>query len=183
MNNIKWYIGSSCLSAILLFGVSSLTSTISADEPEHEREEHEHENKGHSKRQMTTKNYALYKTECGSCHIAYPAALLPKKSWDKLMNNLDDHFDENAELDKGDRLKIQTYLAQNSSNRYRGKVPLRITKSSYFIRKHDEIPRRMVTGNPKVKSFSQCDKCHSGAESGDFEEDRVKIPGFGRWED
>jgi hypothetical protein len=62
-------------------------------------------------------------------------------------------------------------------------IPLRITELSYFIRKHDEVPSYMVKGNPKVGSFSQCDKCHAGAEKGDFEEDRVSIPGYRGWED
>lgn len=195
MENTKWYIGSVFLGSILLFGFGSIIS-INADEHgyEHEEEnEHEHENE-YSKRVLTTQN-ALYKEECGSCHLAYPAALLPKKSWDKIMSNLENHFDENAELEQVDRLKIKKYLAANSLSTSRlnrlskmlrnipAKAPIRITKLPYFIRKHDEIPSRMVKGNPEVKSFSQCDKCHSGAERGDFEEDRVKIPNYGRWED
>ena len=31
----------------------------------------------------------LYKEECGSCHIAYPAVLLPPGSWQKLMVGLE----------------------------------------------------------------------------------------------
>jgi len=190
MKNIKWYIGSTFLGTTLLFGFASMMS-ISAKEREHEENEH---NDDHSIR-MVIKQNALYKEECGSCHIAYPAALLPRKSWDKIMNNLENHFNENAEVEQGDRYKIQKYLASNSLSKNRlnsltkmlrnfpAKTPTRITKLPYFIRKHDEIPSRMVKGNPKVKSFSQCDKCHSDAERGDFEEDRVKIPGYGRWED
>ncbi len=190
MSNLKLYIGSTLLGAILLFGFTSIS--ISAQESEHE--ENEHHAEGSSVRMAANEN-KLYKEECGSCHLAYPAALLPKKSWDKIMNNLENHFDENAELEQGDRLAIQKYLANNALSKNRlnslskmlrnfpANTPTRITKLPYFVRKHDEIPTRMVKNNPKVKSFSQCDRCHSGAERGNFDEDGVKIPGYGRWED
>ena len=201
MKNIQWYIGSAFLGTVLVFGFGSL-SVISADEYEkgehHEKSEHEgreHHNKGNTKQVMIKPN-KLYKEECGSCHIAYPAGLLPKKSWDKIMNNLENHFDENAELAKEDKLEIQKYLADNALSKHRlnnlskmlrnfpkKQTPIRITKLPYFIRKHDEVPARMVSKNPEVKSFSQCDKCHSGAEKGNFDEHGVKIPGFGAWED
>ena len=50
-------------------------------------------------------------------------------------------------------------------------------------REHDEIPPRMVADNADVGSFSNCNACHQGAAEGVYDEDRVKIPGFGRWED
>ncbi|WP_372737254.1 hypothetical protein [Neptunomonas sp.] len=51
------------------------------------------------------------------------------------------------------------------------------------MRKHDEIPDRLVEGNPDVGSFSNCNVCHEGAAKGDFDEDRAIIPGYGRWDD
>ena len=59
----------------------------------------------------------------------------------------------------------------------------RITETRYFVKEHDEIPARMVADNPDVGSFSNCNACHQGAAEGVYDEDRVKIPGFGRWED
>lgn len=203
MKNIKWYIGSAFLGGSLVFGFGSLM-TISADEYEnHEKEEHygdrDHDEREEHKKdgdQVVVKLNKLYKEECGSCHIAYPAGLLPKNSWDKIMNNLENHFDENAELAKEDQLEIQQYLANNALSKDRSDglrkmlrnfpkegTPIRITKLPYFVHEHDEIPARMITKNPDVKSLSQCDKCHSGAEKGNFDEHNVKIPGFGRWED
>jgi hypothetical protein len=61
--------------------------------------------------------------------------------------------------------------------------PPRITQTRYFLRKHDEVPMRLVSGNPKIGSFSNCQACHVGAARGDFDEDDVRIPGVGRWED
>ncbi len=172
-----------------------------ADGKYSESEEHEkgerHEQGGSSFTKIgSTKTNALYKEECGACHMAYPAGLLPEKSWNKIMANLDKHFDENAELDAKTGRSIRGYLARyalgskNSRktkkmlrNFPKNKVPLRITELPYFIRKHDEIPSRMVKNNPKVGSFSQCQACHGGAELGNFNEHQVKIPGYGRWED
>jgi hypothetical protein len=61
--------------------------------------------------------------------------------------------------------------------------PPRITQTRYFLRKHDEVPMRLVSGNPEIGSFSNCQACHVGAAKGSFDEDDVRIPGVGRWED
>ena len=134
----------------------------------------------------------VYQEECGACHLVYPAKLLPEKGWNKILQNLDDHFGENAELENDTNQILQAYLAENSMQKgfldrffknFPEGAPTRITKLSSFVRKHDEVPAKMVKDNPKVGSFSQCDKCHRGAARGDFEEDKVKIPGYSRWED
>lgn len=138
----------------------------------------------------------LYQEECGSCHMAYPPGLLPARSWDKMMHELDDHFGDNAELDEATHRSITEFLLVNSADKseYRrskkfsrsinaNQVPTRITETPYFKHEHDEIPSRMVKGNPKVNSFSQCDTCHSKAQQGSFNEHDVRIPDYGRWDD
>jgi ferredoxin len=137
-----------------------------------------------------------YKEECGSCHFAYQPGLLPARSWEKMMANLDNHFDENAELDKETQTELTTYLITNAadhadykrSQRIMGSLskndtPLRITETPYFLRKHNEIPRKVIENNPKLSSFSQCAACHVNAEKGSYDEDEVRIPGVGKWED
>lgn len=139
---------------------------------------------------------ALYEQECSSCHFAYPAGLLPESSWKKIMSGLDDHFGENAELNAVDRKAIENYLVNNSADKSnlrrsrkimrslsKSAAPLRITELPYFRHEHDEIPNRMVKGNPKVGSFSQCDGCHRDAKNGFFSENKINIPGYGRWDD
>lgn len=140
-------------------------------------------------------NNPLYKEECGSCHMTYSPGLLPSDSWKKVMLGLDNHFGENAELDTKTRQEILSYLIENAadnsdyrrSQKFAGtlanKVVDRITLTPYFIRKHDEIPKRIFTDNPKVTSFSQCSQCHQNADKGSFNEDEVTIPGIGRWDD
>ncbi|MBL4911382.1 MAG: diheme cytochrome c [Alteromonadaceae bacterium] len=142
---------------------------------------------------MPVKN-SEYQNECSSCHMAYSPGLLPAKSWQKIMTNLDDHFGDNAELLPESQQNIANYLLKNAadkSNYYRSKsivrslrnhkVVDRITQTPYFIRKHHEIPKRYVINNPKVGSFSQCNACHLNAEKSSFNEDEVSIPGVGYW--
>jgi len=132
-----------------------------------------------------------YREECGSCHLPYPAKFLPARSWERMMSGLDDHFGEDASLDERKRAELLAYLSASSASnhtRYLARleynaVPMRITELPYFVRKHDEVPERMVTGNPEVGSFSQCDSCHRDAARGKFNEHEVDIPGFGRWDD
>lgn len=138
----------------------------------------------------------LYREECGSCHFSYQPGLLPARSWQALMSGLDNHFDENAELDEADRKAIEAYLTKNAAeySDYKrshkilasleeGETPLRISKTRYFVRKHHELPKSMLQNNPKIKSFSACEVCHVNAEKGSFNEHEIRIPGYGRWED
>lgn len=138
----------------------------------------------------------LYTEECGSCHMAYPPGLLPARSWDKMMLDLENHFGDNAELEPDTHRLITQFLLKNSADKseYRrskkfsrsvnlDNPPLRITDTPYFRHEHDEIPARMVSGNAKINSFSQCDACHAKAEQGRFNEHDVRIPGYGRWDD
>ncbi|MCP4995904.1 MAG: cytochrome C [Gammaproteobacteria bacterium] len=138
----------------------------------------------------------LYMEECGSCHFPYQPGLLPAISWEKIMTGLDDHFGENAEIDGGDLATLQDFLLNNAAGRanyglpnkfmasQRGRpLPVRITEMRYFVYEHSELPRKVVQDNPEVKSFSNCDSCHTKAKLGDFDDDDVRIPGFGYWDD
>ncbi|MFD2231819.1 diheme cytochrome c [Alkalimarinus sediminis] len=137
-----------------------------------------------------------YKDECGSCHMAYSPGLLPVDSWKKVMLNLENHFGDNAELEQSTYQELLKYLTDNAANHseYRRSQKIvrslksnetvdRITQTPYFIREHDEIPKRLVVDNPEVGSFSQCNLCHLNAKKGSFNEDEVSIPGVGYWKD
>lgn len=138
----------------------------------------------------------VYQEECGSCHMAYPPGLLSAKSWQKIMIGLEDHFGDNAELDAQTHQAISAFLETNSADqsdyrrskkfmRYVQKdyAPMRISETPYFKHEHDEIPYRVVKGNPQVNSFSHCNACHTRAEQGSFNEHDIHIPGYGRWDD
>ncbi|MFC1681082.1 diheme cytochrome c [Pseudomonadota bacterium] len=138
---------------------------------------------------------AVYHEECGSCHVAYPPGLLPSAGWRAIMDGLDDHYGDNAELPVDAKSYLTEFLDKNASDRgdrmknarllrdVANAAPLRITGLPYFKGEHDEIPVRMSEDNPEVQSFSRCDACHKDAAKGRFDEDTVAIPGFGRWDD
>ncbi len=138
----------------------------------------------------------VYQQECGDCHMAYPPGLLPVSSWSRIMSGLEDHFGDNAELDKNTHTEISEFLTKHSSDKsdYRrsrrftvvsdsGDAGMRITGTPYFLHEHDEIPPKLVEGNKEVNSFSNCNACHRYAEQASFREQDILIPGFGRWDD
>lgn len=139
-----------------------------------------------------------YLKECGECHFAYPPGLLPVKSWKKLLSAdaLKDHFGDNAELDKDTLQAIHDYAVENAADKsfykrsrkialatVEGEAPLRIIEVRYIKRKHNDIPEKMVKGNPDVKSLSYCNKCHTQADKGVFDADTVSIPNYPDWDD
>jgi len=141
-------------------------------------------------------NNPQYAAECGSCHMAYPPGLLPARSWQKLMAGLADHFGENAELAPDVAKSLSEYLASNGADHATAlrseriartlqseQAPLRVTELPFFAREHNEVPARISTGNPKVKSMSNCNACHTRAAAGSFSEREIRIPGFPGWED
>lgn len=189
-------IGTLLLGGSLVFGLygigKSLASGYEGRYSEYEHEEHEFDDDDHNYfRRNSVRQPVLYKEECGSCHMAYPAYLLPSQSWQLMLSQLDDHFGENAELDDDTRLKIETYLIKSSrpagyrriSVATQGDWPLSISGLRGFKSEHDEIPPRLIEQNDKISSLSQCDSCHQDAEQGYFDEDRIVIPGYGRWDD
>ena len=116
--------------------------------------------------------------ECGSCHVAYPAGLLPAASWQVLMANLPHHFGSDASLDAPSTGQIASWLTANAgSGKRTSETPPehRITRSAWFQREHREVAAA-VWARPAVKSAANCGACHSGAAQGDFDEHAVRIP-------
>ena len=119
---------------------------------------------------------AKWQAECSSCHIAYPPGLLPAASWKKLMSGLNQHFGTDASLSPQDTQEIGAFLEKSASNRWSANsAPLRITDSQWFKSKHREMGAA-IWQRAAIKSHSNCNVCHSGADKGDFDEDRVHIP-------
>ncbi len=197
--NRSMLVGIVVLAGALTLGLYGMGQSIASGyygDRYHESEYGEHEeHEEHSYRRRYLRNampdFPLYVEECGSCHMAYPAFLLPPQSWQQMMAGLEDHFGENAELDSDTLHAIESYLVGLSQNvnyrrvgmRQGGDWPMRITELAGFRHEHDEIPSRFIRSNDKVKSLSQCNACHRSAERGYFDEDDVVIPGVGRWDD
>jgi mono/diheme cytochrome c family protein len=120
--------------------------------------------------------------ECGSCHMAFPPAFLPARSWNRMMDNLPDHFGEDASLPADKVGAIRAYLAENAGDvamkgmarKYMRRMapdgtPQRITENPAFEREHRFADR--VWKDPKVVTKSNCPACHRGADKGYFEDD------------
>ena len=122
-------------------------------------------------------NNPTYKSECGSCHVAYPPALLPASSWRAILDGLDRHFGTNAALDDKSLAEIRTFVLKNAGKdrSSSAKPVLRITETPWFKREHREVPAS-IWSSAKVKSPSNCGACHQGADEGNFEESSISIP-------
>ena len=119
-----------------------------------------------------------YDAECASCHMAYPPGLLSEASWQNVMGSLNKHFGTDASIDQKDQAEITNWLKKNAATRqkYSELAPdNRITKTSWFIRKHDEI-KPDVWKRQGIKSPANCGACHINAAEGIFSEKNISIP-------
>lgn len=121
----------------------------------------------------------LTRKECGACHMAFQPAFLPARSWSRMMDELADHFGDDASLPPGQAAAIRSYLVRNAGDTTgRGKqvrripanaAPQRITETPSFLREHrfpDAVWRR-----PDVVVKSNCPACHKAAEQGWYDDD------------
>jgi hypothetical protein len=131
---------------------------------------------------------AVYAKECGSCHMAYPAGLLPERSWNRVMGSLGAHFGDIAEVKASERQAILNYLHANAADRVAnarsreiaasipaGAAPDRITKTPLIDGIHGGLLDPKFKGVPKVKSLAECAACHPRANDGRFAERRYVI--------
>ena len=116
------------------------------------------------------------KEECNACHFAFPAMLLPQASWRKILENLENHFGEDASLDSQTTQHISQYLASRSGDA--GSTPskfiwgldnedppIRITETEYWIEKHPHISEeKLKSGLAGLKA--SCAVCHLRAVNG-----------------
>jgi nitrate/TMAO reductase-like tetraheme cytochrome c subunit len=127
----------------------------------------------------------VVKAECGSCHMVFPPQLLPKRSWQKLMEMLADHFGENASLGDAQRQAVLVYLLAHAADSTQAgregrkfaqsipasQTPLRITETPRWVREHRQV-RAARWQDPAVKSKANCLACHKGAEQGVYEDEK-----------
>jgi nitrate/TMAO reductase-like tetraheme cytochrome c subunit len=125
-----------------------------------------------------------FKAECGSCHLAFPPALLAANDWRHVMGNLDKHYGDNATLDEKTRRPIEDFLIRNAGSGRRtmgAGVPPRLTFTDWFRHKHDEVTAA-VWKDKRVGSAANCTACHTRAETGSFSEREIRMPGEYRHE-
>jgi hypothetical protein len=131
----------------------------------------------------------LYGSECGSCHTAYAPGLLPARSWQKMMAELDKHFGEDASLAEPERQAILAELTRLAADgpqanllmrRIAGGIPRqeapqRISTTPFFKYMHDEVPA-YIWKRARIGSPANCGACHSKADAGRYFEREVAIP-------
>ena len=147
-----------CLCAALVFGTLPLAM---ADKP-----------------LMSTTVLPAYKTECASCHMAYPPAMLSKPSWQRIMGGLDKHFGTDASLDKATERQIGAWLQAQGGTYKRVEASSpgdRLTTTTWFEKKHRKIDKAVWT-RKSINGNAHCQACLQGADMGDFEDDRGRIP-------
>lgn len=130
----------------------------------------------------------LWREECGSCHAVFYPALLPSRSWQKIMAEQDQHFDTDLALDAATVAAVLKFMVDNAAEKHAveaaykieqsippGETPLRITETPYWMKKHREIAAS-DWANPLVMSKTNCAACHTDADAGTFEDGAMHIP-------
>jgi len=96
----------------------------------------------------------LAKKECSDCHFFYDRQFLPAFSWKRIIDNLDDHFGDDATVDEPIRTRILSYMAGGRST----DIPMRITKSRWWLQAHGaNFEAFAAKSNVKV---GNCGACH-----------------------
>ncbi len=119
-----------------------------------------------------------YQNECASCHMAYPPAMLSKPSWQRIMGSLDKHYGTDASVDGAIERQIGVWLQSlgGTYKRVEASSPAdRLSTTQWFEKKHRTIEIN-VWVRKSINGKAQCQACHQGADIGDFEDERVRIP-------
>ena len=125
----------------------------------------------------------VVKEECGSCHLAFPASMLPTSSWKRMMAELDNHFGDNAVVDPEIAQKITAYLVANAGDaagqRHGAKLlrgvdpasaPQRITELPKWVHEHRKVAD-WEWRKKDVRSKANCAACHADAELGYYQDE------------
>lgn len=137
---------------------------------------------------MTLPDDPVWRSECGTCHLAFHPSLLPARSWQRLLGDQDRHFGDDLAL-SADTLAALARYAQSQSAERRlteaawridtttpaTQAPLRVTETPYWKRKHRTIPETRWTAGP-IHGRSDCAACHLDADLGTFEDAAMRMP-------
>jgi hypothetical protein len=117
----------------------------------------------------------VYRDECGTCHVAFPPALLGASNWNRVLNGLPKHYGVDASVDAATLKTLAEWLTSNAAPKGLETPDDRITRSRWFVDQHREVPTS-TWNRPSIKSAANCAACHANAAQGEFDEDRVRIP-------
>ena len=148
-----------------------------------------HASEGEVPQILAAVDNAKWRAECSGCHMLYHPALLPERSWRKMMSGLDQHFGKQLKLNATAQKEITDFLVAHAAERSNSsraqriakntqadQIPLRITETAYFsLQHHDDIGAE-VWQRPAVGGKANCKACHAEAEKGNFDEKAIRIP-------
>lgn len=130
----------------------------------------------------------LWRDECGKCHSEFYPALLPSRSWEKILAEKDNHFERKLKFDAPTAAAVLKFLTDNSADKHfteaafkieqsipKDSTPLRITETPFWVKKHRNIKDEDWV-NPEVKHKYNCVACHEDAKAGTFEDAAMHIP-------
>lgn len=133
--------------------------------------------------------YTLWSEACSECHTLHHPSLLPARSWQKMMDQQQQHFEEDLALDIESRQQItrflMTYSAESANSEASWKIsnsidqssaPLQITQTPYWIEKHSALADSLWE-LPSVGGKIHCDGCHQDAAAGTYRDRAVALPG------
>jgi hypothetical protein len=133
-------------------------------------------------------DHAATKSACGECHMVFQPQMLPRRSWQTLMQGLDRHFGEDASVPPPQAAEILAYLEANAADSTAGRegrkfleglgsaaTPSRITETPYWVREHRKV-EPATWKRPQIVTKSNCGACHTQAAQGDYDEDQIRIP-------
>ena len=134
----------------------------------------------------------LYVKECGSCHFPYSPGLLPARSWELHMTRLEKHFGETVNLPAPSQAAIRKYLVENAADRsgFEGsltimerldpkRTPYRLQQVP-LLREYHRVILEVIDRKPKIKvrTLTNCNGCHQGADDGSFGYEELVVPGL-----
>ena len=172
------------LIAILLTMTFSFSVSADGDEEGIFKRWFESKNAG-----ISAVKFQQYNDLCGSCHFPYQPGLLPGISWEKMMNNLDEHFGQKVKMTDVETRTMRRYLLDNSAGHVNDEIsnqilqslkyypaPVRITQTPFFVDKHNQLKNKV-----KLQNMGQCDLCHQDAQQGLYKKQKIYIPDQSQW--
>jgi cytochrome b len=134
--------------------------------------------------------HQAYATDCGDCHKVYPPFILPRRSWERIMDNLDNHFGEkitDQNISRSAQNSIRNFLYENCAEHSTREVaykmctsigrrgPKSTSKAPYWRAVHAGIDPA-VFKRKSVKDKSNCAACHKDFEHGVLDDINIAIP-------
>ena len=110
---------------------------------------------------------------------------MPKKSWELIMSDLENHFGDDASLDVEINKNILAFLLKNSAETSTAEASFKflqsiknqdiiaLSKTTFWEKTHKDIPKE-IFDNEKIKSKANCKACHTDIEKGLIEDENIK---------